>query len=62
MFFRKTEQKKHSVVAILAVGALAAVGAVTVTKCAKQVVNDMMCKMKTIFKKEDCSCPIEKEF
>ena len=61
MFFRKTERKKHSVGVILTIGALAAIGAVTVTNCSKQIVNDMVRKVKTMFKKEDCSCPIEKE-
>ena len=46
MFFRKTERKSHSMGAILLVGALAAVGAVTVVKCGKQIANDAMTKMK----------------
>lgn len=61
MFFRKTERRKHSVVAILAVGALATVGAVTVGKYAKRAANDMICKIKTVFKSEECACPVEKE-
>lgn len=52
MFFRKTERKKHGVGVILTVGALAAIGAVTVTKCGKQMLNDAMCKVKGFFKKE----------
>ncbi len=61
MFFRKTERRKHSAVAILTVGALAAVGAVTVGKCAKRAANDIMCKIKAMFKSEECVCPAEKE-
>lgn len=61
MFFRKAERKKHSVVAILAVGALATVGAVTVSKYAKRTANDVMCKIKAMFKTEECVCPAEKE-
>ena len=61
MFFRKTERKKHSIGAILAIGALAAIGAATVVKCSKQAVNDMACKVKTLFNKERCDCPGQEE-
>ena len=53
MFFRKTERKSHSMGAILLVGALAAVGAVTVVKCGKQIANDAMTKMKGFLKKDN---------
>lgn len=61
MFFRKTERKKHSACAILAVGALAAIGAVSITRCGKQMINEMMCKVKGFFKKEQCMCSAESE-
>ena len=62
MFFRKTERKKQGVGVILTVGALAAIGAVTVTKCGKQMLNDVMCKVKGFLKKENgCDCGPECE-
>lgn len=62
MFFRKTERKKHSACVILTVGALAAIGAISVTKCGKQMLNDAMCKVKSFFKKEkSCMCPTDCE-
>ncbi len=61
MFFRKTERKKHSACAILAIGALAAIGAVSITRCGKQIINDMVCKVKSFFKKEQSMCSLESE-
>ena len=62
MFFRKTERKKHSACLILTVGALAAIGAVSITKCGKQMINDACCKVKSFFKKEkNCMCSTECE-
>lgn len=62
MFFRKTERKKHSACVILTVGALAAIGAVSITKCGKRMINDACCKVKSFFKKEkSCMCPPECE-
>ena len=60
MLFRKTERKKHSVGAILTVGALAAIGALSITRCGKQMLNNAMCKVKGFFKKENsCTCPTD---
>lgn len=61
MFLKKTERKKHSVCAILTVGALAAIGAVSITRCGKQLINDMVCKVKRFLKKERNMCSIESE-
>lgn len=62
MFFRKTERKKHSACVILTVGALAAIGAISITKCGKQMLNEACCKVKSFFKKEkSCMCPTECE-
>jgi hypothetical protein len=57
MFFRKCEKKKHtSAKLILVVGALAAVGAFSITRKGR----DLMCaakeKITSLFKKEDCKC------
>ena len=61
MFFRRTERKKHSTCVILTIGALAAIGAVTVTRCGKQMFNEAVCKVKNFFSKEKCVCPAENE-
>ena len=57
MFFRKNEQKKHSVCAILTIGALAAIGAVSIVKDGKQMLNGLACKVKGFLKKDTCECP-----
>jgi hypothetical protein len=59
MFFRKPEQKKHSACLILAVGALAAIGAMSITRCGKEAINEMCCKVKKFFKKEKSMLPCE---
>ncbi len=62
MFFRKTERKRHSIGAILTVGALAAIGALSITRCGKQMLNDAMCKVKGFFKKEsECTSQLSRE-
>ncbi len=60
MFFKKSERKKFSTCAILTIGALAAIGAASVTKCGKQVLSEMKCKVMNFFKKDSCTCPSEK--
>ena len=60
MFFRRTERKRYGACFVLAVGALATVGAITVVRYGKQMVKDVGGKVKSIFKKENCSCAIEK--
>ncbi len=54
LFFRKTERKKHSVCAILTVGALATIGAITVMKNGKQILKTAGCKIKGMLGKGDC--------
>ena len=61
MFFRKTERKKHSACVILTVGALAAIGAISVTRCGKQMLNDAMYKVKSFLKKKSCICPTDSQ-
>ncbi len=56
MFFKKTEQKKHSACLILAVGALAAIGVASITKCGKTALCNMKCKIMSLFKKDGSSC------
>lgn len=56
MFFKKTERKKHSIPIILTIGALAAIGAVSITKCGKDMMNCMLDKMKCLFKKGKEAC------
>ena len=61
MFFRKTERKKHSTCLILTIGALAAIGAVSITRSGKQMINELGMKVKGFFKKEGCDCPMPQE-
>lgn len=49
MFFKKTEQKKHSACVILTIGALAAIGAVSIAKCGKQALYNAKEKIKGCF-------------
>ncbi len=56
MFFKKSERKSRSATFILAVGALAAVGAVSITKCGKQMMRCMCTKVKGFFKNPDSMC------
>ena len=52
MFFRKSERKRRGIGAILTIGALAAVGAVNITRSGKRAVNNAMTKVKDFFMKE----------
>ena len=61
MLFGKTERKRHSAKFVLAVGALAAVGAISLVKSGKQMFNDACGKIKLFSKKNECSCPIDKD-
>ena len=56
MFFRKCEKKKHSIPIILTIGALAAIGAVSITRCGKDMMNCACDKMKSLFKKGKDAC------
>lgn len=55
MFFRKTERKSHSACAILTIGALATIGAITVFKKGKQMFRNTGCKVKGILGKTGCA-------
>ena len=59
MIFRKTERRRYGTCFILAVGALATVGAITVVRHGKQIVKNAGGKMKSFFQKEKDSCPVE---
>lgn len=59
MVFGKQERKRHSVRAILAVGALAAIGAVTVVNGAKRITRGMLGRVKGMFKKESSVCSLD---
>ena len=48
MFFKKSERKRHSAAAILTVGALAAVGVLSITKKGKAIVLGACSKMKNM--------------
>ncbi len=54
MFFGKSERKKTSVVPILIVGALAFVGAVSLTKKGKTIVKNATSKVKRMMGKDEC--------
>ncbi len=59
MFFRKSERKRHSACFILAVGALATIGAISVVRYGKQVLGDAGGKIKDWLKKDKCMCPVD---
>jgi hypothetical protein len=61
MFFGKSERKRSSAVPILVVGALALVGAVSITKKGKALVRGAASKLKGMMGKDD-SCSITSEF
>ena len=56
MFFRKDERKSHSARVILTVGALAAVGAMSLVRCAKQTACVALDKVKGFLKSEKAMC------
>lgn len=56
MFFRKSERKSHRASFVLVIGALAAIGAVSITRCGKQMLCCMKTKMKSLFDKEKSMC------
>lgn len=55
MLFKKCERKKHSALLVLTVGALAAVGVISITRRGKEMACCMKEKVCGIFKKGDCS-------
>lgn len=59
MFFRKSERKRHGVCLILAVGALATIGAISVVRYGKEMIGDVGCKMKAWLKKDKCTCMVD---
>ena len=52
MFCSKQDTKKRSAWPVLAVGALAAIGVISITRCGKKMANEAICKMKTLFSRE----------
>jgi len=56
MFFRRTDRKRHGACFILAVGALATVGAISVIRYGKQVMKGTGSKIKSFLKKDSCMC------
>ena len=59
MFFRKTERKRYGACFILAVGALATIGAISVVRYGKGMIKDAGGKIKDILKKDKCMCPVD---
>lgn len=58
MIYRKNERKRHNVCAILTIGALAAIGVISIAKSSKAMLNCACNKVKGFFKKESsCPCP-----
>ena len=53
MLLRKTDRKKHTAPVILTVGALAAIGAVSITKSGKQMLKNATNRVKGFFNKSD---------
>ena len=51
MYYRRNGRKKYSCCVILAIGALAAVGAVTVTKSGKKIMSEALTKAKGLINK-----------
>ena len=56
MFFKKNERKTHNVRAILTVGALATIGAISIVKSGKKTASDLWCKFRGVFKSKDVVC------
>ena len=52
MLFGKSERKKHTAPVILTVDALAAIGAISITRSGKQMVKNTVAKAKNLFNKE----------
>ena len=52
MLSRKSERKKYTAPVILTVGALAAIGAVSITRSGKQMMKNAVTKVKSFFNKE----------
>ena len=59
MFFRKSERKRRGVGAILTIGALAAIGAVNITRSGKKAVNNAVTKVKDFFVKDKGDFKVE---
>ena len=62
MFSKKCGKKKYGLYAVLMIGALAAVGAVSIKNCGKNALDTMLKKMKKFFKNTtDSMCPMNSE-
>ncbi len=53
MFGSKNDTKKRGGFAVLAVGALAAIGALSIVRCGKQAVSGAVCKIKKLFSNDN---------
>jgi len=62
MFFRRTERKSHGTCVILAIGALAAIGAASIAKNGKQMISNACNKMKSLVSKDKCMCAGDDEY
>lgn len=59
MFFGRSEHKRANPYVILAIGGLAMVGAITLTRCARNTVRSVKNKVKCTFRGTDVNeCPI----
>ncbi len=56
MFFKRSEKRSHGATLVLMVGALAAIGAISVTRCGKQMMHCMCQKVTGMFNKEKAMC------
>ena len=59
MLFKKTERKKIPAMLGLTVGALAAVGVVSLKNKGKGIINSVSSKMKNMMKKAKDECPMD---
>ncbi len=51
--FSRNEKKKSAAPLFLTIGALAMIGAISITKCGKRIIHCMKEKVEGVFKKKD---------
>ena len=62
MFSKSCGKKKYGLCAIITIGALAAVGAMTIKNCGKNAMTKMLKKAKKLFEEaKDTMCPMDSE-